>query len=129
MASTAPSRHRRTAASTPSPVRRPARASAPPARPYSQAPTPTWRAAGSGAMTSSGPTRTMSASAASSAAAATSGPMPRGSPTVTARRGLVADFDVDLAAEGGDHLAHRPLLAHVRLEAFAHLGVLEPVRP
>src|SRR6266496_957733 len=108
----------------------PASRSPPSPRPH--VPTPTRLLAGIAAIWSSGPTSTTSAAsgACASAAATTSGPMPRGSPSVTARRGrcacgpdvvLEADVDVGLAADQIQVVLDREVLAQVGADAVLHI--------
>src|SRR5437667_39281 len=80
-----------------------------------------------GALRSSLPSTVTSASSGPSARAfaATSGPMPRGSPTVTARRGRAtrsgADVDVRRAAQDLEVVLYRELLAHVLADPILHV--------
>src|SRR5438034_4132274 len=107
-------------------------ASRSPPSPSPHVPTPTRLRAGIPAIWSSGPTSTTSAAsgACSSARATTSGPMPRGSPSVTARRGrcacgpgvlLEADVDVGLAADQIQEVLDREVLAQVGADAVFHI--------
>src|SRR5512134_622161 len=86
-------------------------------------------------MTSSGPTRTISASIPSvSARATTSGPIPRGSPRVTARRarpvaGLKPDVDVGGAAQLREVVLDGELLTEVLADAVAYVLELQGPRP
>src|SRR5256714_13596910 len=107
MPSTSPVRARRTAASTAWPAIRPATSGPAPRSPA--------------------PSRVMSASSGprASAFATTSGPMPRGSPSVTARRGRVTrsgpDVDVRRAAQHLEVMLYRELLAHVLADPILHV--------
>src|SRR2546427_11598006 len=80
-----------------------------------------------GALRSSLPSTVTSASSGPSARAfaATSGPMPRGSPTVTARRGRAtrsgADVDVRRVAQDLEVVLYRELLAHVLADPILHV--------
>src|SRR5436189_6042809 len=80
-----------------------------------------------GALRPSLPSTVTSASSGPSARAfaATSGPMPRGSPTVTARRGRAtrsgADVDVRRAAQDLEVVLYRELLAHVLADPILHV--------
>src|SRR5262245_43563747 len=131
MASASPASARRTAASTLLAASWPARTtrpSSPVPRPHS--PTPTRRLAGSVAMRSSGPIAVISAPRvpAASARSTTSGPMPRGSPRVTASRArgataLEADLDVGRATQRIDVPLDGELLAHLLAQPI--LDVLE----
>src|SRR2546421_4677731 len=80
-----------------------------------------------GALRSSLPSTVTSASSdpSASAFATTSGPMPRGSPSVTARRGRVTrsgpDVDVRRAAQNLEVMLYRELLAHVLADPILHV--------
>src|SRR5438270_11301366 len=81
-----------------------------------------------GALRSSLPSTVTSASSGPSASAfaTTSGPIPRGSPRVTARRGRAtrsgADVDVRRAAQDLEVVLYRELLAHVLADTVLHVG-------
>src|SRR3989475_5854482 len=122
IASTTPSRASATACSTATPASRPAPCSPLPAP---QDPTPIFRCAGMSAICSSAPISVMPAfRPGASALATTSGPMPRGSPSVTARRGgrrdTASEPDVDVrgATQDLEVMLDRELLGQ---------GVLDPV--
>src|SRR5882672_7430479 len=132
MASTSPARASHTARSIARPANCPASvarsASAPSPVPRPHAPTPMRERAGMAASRSSGPRSTRSASRglAVMAAATTSGPTPRGSPSVTARRGrpgtmLEADVHVGHAAELIEVVLLRQVLAQLVANAVLHV--------
>src|SRR3989440_12769106 len=117
MASTSPARARRTASWTASPAIFPAASGA---RERGAAPLPPPPSTVTSA--SSGPS--------ASALATTSGPMPRGSPGVTARRGrgpregatpLETDGDVGRAAQQVEVVFHGELLSQPVADAILHL--------
>src|SRR5688572_28804535 len=132
MPSTSPVRASRAAASTAAPASLPAAAASPPGL---QSPTATSTSGRAGAPR--GPTSTNSPAARSAgsarAAATISGPMPRGSPSVRARRGRAltvgseTNVDEDLAAQRLDVAVERLLLAELLAEARPH--VVERVLP
>src|SRR5437870_9848772 len=106
IASTSPARASATACSTATPARRPAPCSPLPA-PRAHAPTPIFRCAGMSATCSSAPISVIPASRpTASALATTSGPIPRGSPSVTSRRGrrrvTASQPDVDVGGTTQD---------------------------
>src|SRR5690348_5985923 len=110
IASTSPASASLTASSTARPAIRPASAA-------SERPTPRSLLPIKVRSASSGPRRT--------ALSITSGPMPRGSPSVTAKRGrrmrLVSDVDVRHATEQVEIMLDRELLAEGVLDAVLHL--------
>src|SRR5689334_18074004 len=114
MASTSPARARRTASCTASAASRPAASGESLEREGTSPVSPL-------------PIKVTSASRGASANAffATSGPMPRGSPSVTAKRGrrtrLVSDVDVGHATEQVEIMLDRELLAEGVLDAVLHL--------
>src|SRR5690349_8278398 len=114
MASTSPASASRTASCTASPASRPA-ASGESLEPEGTPPLSPLPIKVRSA--SSGPRRT--------ALSITSGPMPRGSPSVTAKRGrrmrLVSDVDVRHAAQEIEIMLDRELLAEGVLDAVLHL--------
>src|SRR2546422_2523620 len=108
-ASASPATARGTASPTASPAIRPATSAGPASR--SRLPSSTTSAC-------SGPS--------ARALATTSGPMPRGSPSVTARRGRRATasgagVDVGSAAQDLEIVLHRELLAHVLADPVLHV--------
>src|SRR5882724_12917818 len=137
MPSTSPWSASFTAISTACPATRPARmvrarSSGRSPLPSPQAPTGTRRWPGTAAIWSSAPTTVISASSGSARArAAISGPIPRGSPSVTARRGrgrprpLGADVDVGGLAEAIQVPADGELLTELLPDLVLHVLVLD----